>query len=66
MPPIERVGVGTADASGTARFHASHAWMTALGLGVGSNVFVQFVGREPTAGADGLAWTQGLHVTVCE
>jgi hypothetical protein len=65
-PPIERVSVGKADASGTARFHASHAWMAALGLGVGSNVFVQFVGREPTGAADALAWTQGLHITVCE
>jgi hypothetical protein len=40
--------------------------MAALGLGVGSNVFVQFVGREPTGAVDALAWTQGLHITVCE
>ncbi|MCK6447841.1 MAG: integrin alpha [Planctomycetes bacterium] len=65
-PPIERVSVGNADASGTVRFHASHAWMASLGLGVGSNVFLQFVGREPTSGTGGLAWTQGLHATICD
>lgn len=66
-PPFERQHVGQADPSGTARFHASHAWMASLGLTGGSNVFVQFVGREPTAAAPpGLAWTQGLHVTICD
>ncbi|MCE9595678.1 MAG: FG-GAP-like repeat-containing protein [Planctomycetes bacterium] len=65
-PPLRRIRLENSDESGTVRFHVSDAWMTAIGLHVGSNVFMQFWSRDAGfAPPSDVALTQGVRFAVC-